>query len=395
MFKLGKCPCVTHAVQVDCADKVQISTFQLLEGLRKVREHQKRKKKECDSTCGMCSTAGYKDIHTSVKSFTEFVCCPKVVLCEMCETDAVPSATEDGDSEENVENDDPQHADRVMEELQQPQEHEQLPPQDSTPIVNKKRKINVISGGRAFKSQRLMKIDKEFDSKFHYHKKDCSYQKCQDCGVMRKLRLTCPNDNSDDFTVEVRVFQKLERPSATESKKGAKASSSKVKKPRFQEELVGVQMTGREILLQLRLAALVSLPHAWDAAWDLFMRRFLLRNFTSDTLIIMTDFSATYDCNPKYKLNSAIAAHAIQDVFVVSHSPTEHIMSNGAKRRNIQNDVWHGWGETTPGKLSNDNYYHSKCVQHIIKHYKEELKLPFKRIIILTDGCKEIGRAHV
>lgn len=141
-------------------------------------------------------------------------------------------------------------------------------------------------------------------------------------------------------------------------------------------------------LFELLVAALREyLPHRWDTSWDLHHRQLLTRTFEDDTLLINTDFSATMNLDPQYRINSAISGHAIQAVFIVSHSPRLVPMPNGVLRRVMENDVWHFWGEETKGKLTNDNYFHTKCLDHTIQHYKNNVCLPFTRVVVNSDGC--------
>lgn len=127
--------------------------------------------------------------------------------------------------------------------------------------------------------------------------------------------------------------------------------------------------------------------HQWDKKWDLHNRRLLLETFPADTLVIQTDFSATTDLNPQDRVNSAIAGHAIQAVFMVFHSPHNVELENGHQKRIVNNDVFHFWGEETKGRLSNDNYYSTRCLRWLLRHCREKLHLQFNRIMVFSDGC--------
>jgi len=106
----------------------------------------------------------------------------------------------------------------------------------------------------------------------------CAEQQCSECGINLLLPLTCPNDNRVDVRVAVRVFEVVPRTTAD--------------------------------------------PHRWKCRWDLHNRRLVLDTFEADTLVIMTDFSANFDCDPSARLNSATSEHALLDVFLVHHSPS-------------------------------------------------------------------------
>lgn len=187
----------------------------------------------------------------------------------------------------------------------------------------------------------------------HTYRRPCAYGTCALCGPAQKLPLTCPVDMRDDILITVRDFQMVKRGS------------------REQKELVEVQMTPRQIMTELRGMCTEYTSHQWDKKWDLHCRRLLLETFSNTALVIQTDFSATTDLNPQDRINSAIAGHAIQDVILVSHSPTYELLPNGYPKRIIENEVFHCWGEETKDKLTNDNFYSTACIRRVLRILRE------------------------
>jgi hypothetical protein len=61
--------------------------------------------------------------------------------------------------------------------------------------------------------------------------------------------------------------------------------------------------------------------YIFDIHWDQHQRKLLLETFNSSTLVIHSDYSATYGIKNKNRVNSAIDTHLQQEVLVCSHSP--------------------------------------------------------------------------
>jgi hypothetical protein len=151
--------------------------------------------------------------------------------------------------------------------------------------------------------------------------------------------------------------------------------------------VVEVKMNGKQLMAHLREVLRKYLPHRWAAKWDLHNRQRFLETFPAGTLSMMTDFSAMYDNNPQYRLNSAIPEHSLQDVWVVSHSPRMVKLPNGTERRVIDNDIYHFWATSCTGKLENNHYYHLKCFEWLLGYCRDVLKLIIEFISFFTDGC--------
>jgi hypothetical protein len=111
---------------------------------------------------------------------------------------------------------------------------------------------------------------------------------------------------------------------------------------------------------------------------DLHNRHLVLDTFKTDTLIIMTDFSANFDCEPSAQLNSATSEHALLEVFLVHHSPSYLQLPNGEWKRNSNSIAWDYWETKQKGRLGIDNFFHGCCLEDIIQHYHAQR---------LTDGC--------
>ncbi|KAJ1441120.1 hypothetical protein B484DRAFT_427184 [Ochromonadaceae sp. CCMP2298] len=206
----------------------------------------------------------------------------------------------------------------------------------------------------------------------------CSRQACSACGVDRRMPLTCPQDNTTTLTVKLRVFKEVPRTTADPSKVK--------KKERTEKELVEVSMTGAELMQGLCAVLKTYLPHRLRCIWDLHHRRLHLETYLPNRIVIKTDFSANYDCDPGTKLNSATSEHAILDVFMVSRSPEYVTLENAVERRYQQNDVWCFWATKQKGRLGTDNFTHGKCLRHILHYYREVEKIVFDTVSLFTDG---------
>jgi hypothetical protein len=250
--------------------------------------------------------------------------------------------------------------------------------------VGEKRKSNSSCHSGSNKSYKMVKHEqlKAFDGKLMMHQKKCAYQECKDCGVVKRLKLTCPSDNDDTVKFPVRLYAKVDRPTP---------KNSKDKTPRFQVELKEVLMTGREIMQMLVQAAIVSIKHAWQAKWDSHQRKLLIHTLKNNMLLLMTDFSATYSIHPQFQVNSAVAAHVIIDVFLAYHSPRDVALENGQVKRVLTVDVFYFLAETSnkaDAKLKNDNFFHVKAQQWILNHYRtRNTPLTFETVITWSDGC--------
>jgi hypothetical protein len=160
-----------------------------------------------------------------------------------------------------------------------------------------------------------------------------------------------------------------------------------------QVEIEEVDMTGNELMTNLASSARIGLSHFWDKNWDYQHRQRVHSLFENDTLEIWTDFSAVYDCGHQHQANCFMPEHSIQAVFFVSHSPRWVQLEGGGWKRITTNDAWHFWGKTTKtgrnAKLTSNNFFHMKCLIHIIEYYRADLKEDFFHVIIYTDGCAE------
>ena len=67
-------------------------------------------------------------------------------------------------------------------------------------------------------------------------------------------------------------------------------------------------------------------------------------------------------------------------------------LNNGGLKRIQTNDSWHYWGKSEEGKLKANVYYHNKCLDDVVQHYRDLLKSQgrnLKRVFFLSDGCAE------
>eukprot|EP01034_Spumella_vulgaris_P022555 gene22553-28689_t len=187
--------------------------------------------------------------------------------------------------------------------------------------------------------------------------KKLSERKCNQCGIERRLPLTCPRDCNDDpgRKVEVRVYKVMDHKSANGN-------------VFTQNELTTTKMTGLGVMTAAKQIAKKTLPHMWDATTDLHHRRLCGETFDDLTLIVYTDFSSKYNCESQDKPNSSQPAHVILDVFVTSSNPRFVDLGNASD------------------SVSDDNYFHIQSLIYILKNYHNNLK-GIKKLILMTDGC--------
>lgn len=352
LFRNARCPCVVEEIQHDCANEALVALEEVLKAWQRHRSSPAFTSLG-DCTCQQHAVEGYAGAHRSVDAISSFTQCPAVPFADLC----WPC-----EGYEHVTSSDAVHSNA----------------KHATDSVGTKRANSAGKSGTSGPQYKKVKAVMSPTSSPHLQLQErrCGHQECTQCGVDKSLpdHSRCPHDWSPFVFTIVRVFEDVPR--------GGSSGTG-----RKQRELREKSVSMAQLFVLLKAALRKYLPHRWDAAWDLHNRRLLHHSFGDDTIVVSTDFSATMDLDPQHRLNSAISGHAIQGVFIVSHSPRLVPTKNGKTRRVMENDVWHCWGEETRGKLTNDNYFHAKSLGHIINHYKNVLRLPFLRVVINSDGC--------
>ena len=243
------------------------------------------------------------------------------------------------------------------------------------------------------------------------YSKVCGHLQCSECGHQRLSGVTYAQSVSADAMEASDLDARIDnRRCPVEWDKNRQIKWKKfVDMPRgnnsTQKEIVDVTTSFFELMNEIVIDLKAAAPHYWDKQWDSFQRNLLLSTFDNHlmdplrisafedaTLVIHGDFSSLLDIIKGVTLNHHIAEHAIQNVLIVSHSPrTVHLTGGGTKR--IQsNDSWHYWGKSEEGKLKSNVYFHNKCLEDVVTHYRDILTsqcLHLRRIIFLSDGCAE------
>ena len=139
--------------------------------------------------------------------------------------------------------------------------------------------------------------------------------------------------------------------------------------------------------------AVPVMKHLWESWWGSHQRRFDYNTFTPGMVRYKADFSATLDINPQDKLNSAISAHAIQNVMIFSLMPEIRTVQNKQGltfgERFIKNIGFNFWASSNY-TLSNNYYFHYKCPQWAIEYLQRRFgKEEIKSLVGYTDGCPD------
>lgn len=346
-FTQAKCKCIVQEKQRDCADVLDVSMRNLLKAWNYLREKvQPARSAAC--TCCLHQCATYTTAHENGHALLRHTLCAEVVH------PGVERLLGDNNGERTVTD----------------AQAEALNVQNAVQKVGEKRSQYI---GKAHTDTSLKRVKciatPSASTHLRTFARPCSYGTCAVCGVGRRLPLTCPVDNDPNVVVTVREFQVVKRGN------------------REQKEIVEVRMSAAELLQKIVALFPSWAKHQWDKRWDLHTRRLVLETFGPTTLVVQTDFAATTDLNPQDRVNSAIAGHAIQAVFMVSHSPELVTLPNGYRKRVIQNDVFHCWGEETKGRLTNDNYFSTCSLKRIIRYYKHTRNMHITHLLGMSDGC--------
>ena len=145
----------------------------------------------------------------------------------------------------------------------------------------------------------------------------------------------------------------------------------------FQDELVTVKGTRKQLYDRLASNFREWSPHDWIDRWTTHQRHLTYATFRHDELCISTDFSAQYEHKAFCTRTCEHPARSNMDVFIVTHSP--HELESG--ERVVTTDVWRFFSEAKGSSL-----FHNTALDDVVKHYRERLGL--KRVYVFSDGCR-------
>jgi len=118
-------------------------------------------------------------------------------------------------------------------------------------------------------------------------------------------------------------------------------------------------------------------PHLWIEAWQTHQRHLVYSTFTTNEIVISTDFSAQFDHKCAWTLTCEHPPRSNQAVYVVTHSPG---VDDG--ERTVYTDVWRMFSE-----MKGDALFHNTALSHIVEYYANELP-GLEQAHVFTDGCR-------
>jgi hypothetical protein len=348
LFMAAKCKCILRNKWDKCANWIEVQMKILLDAWAELRrEDEKLHKDEEACTCPAHAVAGYEDAHKSLNHFKKWFCCGAIQLGDPLPLFGEPQGEV---LQRNLEN------------------------------AAKKAKTAVEKGaplamGSRVKMEQALPIDTRHELLLYPLK--CAKGKCSDCGPSKRTFCT--------RLVGRERSKKVNKYSLVAMQNGGRAV----------EKLVPVEMTSKQIFTFITKHAKDEyIEHNWEMKWDAHQRKLLMTTYSpEDTLVCLTDFSATLDLFGQHRLTCEIANHAIQDVFaVISNREVVHHSTRGFPILKQKVESWHFWGEQREHQIDANYHYHNACLDHIIVHEKAEfLKRgkELKHVCISSDGCGE------
>ena len=182
---------------------------------------------------------------------------------------------------------------------------------------------------------------------------------CSSCGWSATMP-ACPIENSDKEDAEWKEYQPVIDPDGRS----------------FQDHLVTVKGTRRQLMERLEKLFAEWSPHDWIDRWTTHMRHLTYATFRPGEMCISTDFSAQYDHKAFCTRTCEHPTRSNMDVFVVTHSPR---WENGARK--VTTDIWRIFSEAKGSSL-----FHNQALNHIAEYYHERLQL--QHIFLFSDGCR-------
>ena len=323
-----------------------------LKALGNLRKHHNISNAIKSCSCNGHKNENYLQCHTSLRKFTNAILCPAIDYESISgDYESLPSIEEQEMVNITASNE------KIKQNLNATGSSIENRNKRREGSVRQKESIKLLSWGPLFSC----------------HKKTCAYEQCKECGLSAFFSSDniCDAERDEDVEVTVRKYENVIGRS-----RGA------------QMEIVEVKMNGKELMDHLIQCASLAIPHEWNVIWNSHARQICVNTSKSDTLNLMTDFSAVLDHDVQDKLNTAIPCRSNQCVFLATHSPRSITLANGVEKRIQENDIWHMWfssGETLDGNF----YTHSVSTRHIVKKYMTENPDTLKKLNFFTDGCGE------
>ena len=144
----------------------------------------------------------------------------------------------------------------------------------------------------------------------------------------------------------------------------------------FQDELVTVKGTRKQLMEKLEMLFADWSPHDWIDRWSAHQRHLTYATFLATEMCISTDFSAQYEHKAFCTRTCEHPARSNMDVFIVTHSPR---IENG--ERIVTTDVWRIFSEAKGSAL-----FHNQALDDIVTYYCKQLGLT--RVYVFSDGCR-------
>ena len=182
---------------------------------------------------------------------------------------------------------------------------------------------------------------------------------CRSCGWAIRMP-TCPIEHGDQEDAEWKEYKPRMEPDGRS----------------FQDELVTVKGTRKQLMERLRKLFEEWSPHDWIDRWAAHQRHLTYATFIAGEMCISTDFSAQYEHKAFCTRTCEHPARSNMDVFIVTHSPRE---VNG--ERVVTTDVWRIFSEAKGSSL-----FHNQALDDIVTYYRERLALT--RVYVFSDGCR-------
>ena len=187
--------------------------------------------------------------------------------------------------------------------------------------------------------------------------KECA--DCELCGWAATMP-ACPIEHGDQADAEWKEYRPRVEPDGRS----------------FQDELVTVKGTRKQLMERLQLLFAEWSPHDWIDRWAAHQRHLTYSTFGATEMCISTDFSAQYEHKAFCTRTCEHPARSNMDVFIVTHSP---LIENG--ERVVTTDVWRIFSEAKGSAL-----FHNQALDDIVNYYRTRLGLT--RVYIFSDGCR-------
>ena len=353
IYRKAMCPCIKKIKQYDCSDKIQVDNVELIKSF-----HSHISKPKVAEAIKSCDCEYHKKIRNmntvSQNELFSTIFCEKESKAGVTIAAFKHATPADQIRKENIE-------------------------YVSTKMDSEFNALKRMKREKAIPEKTKVKPENHTLGEFNYFKRCCMYNECskETCGVKYYFAediKNCPIFNKEEI-ISVILYEQCDRPTSA-----------------AQWEQHKKELTINQLLIKLIQSLLIAAPHNFDLRWNLHSRRLFLNTFPPWFLSLLCDFSATYNINPNFRVNSFVPQHIVQLVFVASHSPKDVILKNGSKKRIIINDSWSFW-TMTKDHLTKNQQLVLFCTDYIIAYYKK-MGIHFTKIVMSTDACTEQFRSR-